>query len=347
MQDTRGLCAVIVPVLNSEYYLAECLQSVLDQVDYPLCQVELVLFNDGSTDSSLDVMNSFESQFEANLARFTVLSPGGPPSGAGSARNRCCDATAADVLIFLDADDTMSPTRIHRTMQAFSVLKENGITSALVGGNFERNPPGSTPRYQRFHESLTTAEISSLAFAFRETNLAMPTLACDRNVWQGIGGFREGRGVPEDLHFLYDAIEMGFHMHKIDGEALVQYRYHDRMISHSYSRQLLMSIRVRAFERIVLQHRPRWRQGFSVWGAGRDGKLFYEQLSEDAREHIVAWGDIDPRKIGKKLRGRPVLHFSQLSAPIALCVTMDRGGEFELNLSTLQLEAGIDYFHMV
>ncbi len=336
------ICAVIVPVLNSAKFLAECIESVTAQVDFPLHQIELIIFNDGSTDNSLQIARSYETSLSSTLGRYLVLDSGREPSGAGSARNRCCEAARSDIFIFLDSDDVMRPTRIARTVQALM----DGENFSVVGGNFDRIPPGSTPRYERYHKSLTTEHAVSLVYAFRDTPLAMPTVACARGAWKAVGGFREGRGIPEDFHFLYDIIERGFRIKKLGGDCLTGYRYHEHMVSHTYHRKMLMQIRVAAFERIILS-RPRWRDGFSVWNAGRDGKEFYKLLSPQAQERLVQWGDVDPRKIGQKLRGKPVVHFSQLKPPIVLCVAMDRGGEFEANLKTLELKGGVDYFHLV
>eukprot|EP00171_Calliarthron_tuberculosum_P011172 IDg11172t1 len=236
----------------------------------------------------------------------------------------------------------MAPERVSRTAHALRAQRDSAV---VLGGNFARIPHGSTPRYEAFHRMLTPEHARSLVFAFRDAPLAMPTLACTRAAWRAARAFKEGRGVPEDLHFVYDAMQGGAALVKLGGAPLTLYRYHAQMVSHAYTRLQLLRIRVKAFENIVLA-RQRWRGGFAVWGAGRDGKEFFKCLSEDSKRLVRCWGDVDPKKIGKTLRGRPVLHFSKLTPPIALCVAMDRGGAFERNLATLALTGGVDYFHI-
>lgn len=334
-------CSVIIPVRNSAPFLEECILSVHAQLDYPLGKVELIIFNDASTDESLAIAHRLQARLSSDFAKFIVLnSTSDHPSGAGSGRNRCCEASGANFFVFLDSDDIMRPYRLARTIP---LLQLNG---GIVGGVFDRVPPGSTPRYERFHRNLTNEQISSNVYTFRDAPIAMPTCACTRASWETAGKFREGPNIPEDLHFPYDAIERGIRISKLDGDSITGYRFHDTMTSLSYNRKTLLSIRVDAFERIVLS-RPRWRDGFSIWGAGRDGKEFYKALSEPAKKLVQSWGDIDPNKIGNKLREKPVIHFSQLQSPVAICVAMDRDGQLERNLKETNLVGGVDYYHLV
>ncbi|HDK6735333.1 TPA: glycosyltransferase family 2 protein, partial [Klebsiella pneumoniae] len=52
--------SVIIPAFNAELYIEECIQSVLDN-EYP--DVEIIIINDGSTDRTGDIINSFKEPF--------------------------------------------------------------------------------------------------------------------------------------------------------------------------------------------------------------------------------------------------------------------------------------------
>lgn len=319
---------------------------MLSQVDVRLKKVELVVYNDGSTDGSLDILRTFEEPLSNALGRVLILHSSDGPSGVGSARNRACEKALAGMFVFLDADDVMRPHRLARSLRAFGAV-QNGQSLArvgVIGGNFDRIPPGSTPRYENYHRQLTTQNL--MGFAFRDSPLAMPTIACLKEVWEKVGGFVEGLGVAEDLHFLYAAIENEYQLHKLDGDSITGYRYHDQMTSNSLHRRDLLTVRVQAFERIVLK-RENWSRGFSIWNCGRDGKDCYKRLSAKAQALVLQWGDVHPRKIGTFVFGKPVVHFSKLKAPVVLCVAMDRGGDFEANVASLGLRGGEDYFHLV
>lgn len=343
------VATAIVPVHNAEGFINECLQSLLAQEKISLRTVELCLYEDSSTDGSWNRISEILPKLKAALHTVHVSQGDDGPHGVGGARNRACRLASSPILIFLDADDVIHPERVSRSVHALTshvTQMENGSkTSAdIIGGRFERIPKGATPRYEEYHNRLETEHLFS--HAFRDAPLAMPTTACKTTVWQAVP-FLEGRGVPEDLHFLYTAMRKGFKLYKLLGKPLTYYRFHDSMTSLTLHRRTLLAVRVKAFEELVLS-RPRWRDGFSIWNSGRDGRHVFNTLSPHAQALVRAWGDVAVRKVGTVLHGRPVVHFKQLKPPIACCVALDRaGGQFEANLASLNLQPGQDYVHLI
>lgn len=343
--NSKIAAAIIAPTYNIQEYVAEALESVLSQTGVDLLTLELILFDDSSTDSTFLSASALLPRLQASLGRTVFLRGSGGPHGSGFARNRAVEASSAPVLIFLDTDDIMLPSRVGRTLAA---LGRDG-SAAVVGGNFTRFPAGSTPRYQAHHDRISgsSAEGDGLfVHAFRDAPLAMPTVACRLCVWISTGGFVEGTRISEDLHFMYAAMEKGYVLDKLDGEALVLYRWHDRMTSNILTRLHMLSVRVDAFEKLVLAREKGWEM-FSIWGAGRDGKDFYKRLSDGARTRIKAWGEINPRKIGLMLHGKPIVHWSELKPPVATCVALDRtDGMFEGNLASMNFAPGSDFVYI-
>lgn len=92
--------SVIIPVYNASAHLRECLDSVLAQT---LRDIEVICVDDGSSDSSLDLMREYADRD----TRVTVLSQRN--AGAGAARNRGIDRASGMYLSFLDADDLFEP----------------------------------------------------------------------------------------------------------------------------------------------------------------------------------------------------------------------------------------------
>ena len=76
--DRNPKVSVIIPVYNVEKYLRECLDSVIKQ---SLKEIEIICVNDGSTDSSLEILN----EYAAKDSRVKVLSQ--MKTNAGAARN--------------------------------------------------------------------------------------------------------------------------------------------------------------------------------------------------------------------------------------------------------------------
>lgn len=92
--------SVIIPIYNAEKYLRPCLDSVL-RSSYP--HFELILVNDGSTDGSLAVCE----EYAARDSRIRLFSQ--ENGGVSSARNKGIDESQGEWLIFIDADDLISP----------------------------------------------------------------------------------------------------------------------------------------------------------------------------------------------------------------------------------------------
>lgn len=88
--------SVIVPVFNVEKYISRCIDSILAQT---FTDFELILVNDGSTDNSLTICDSYSH----NDPRVKVFDKSN--GGASSARNFGIDAANGAFICFVDADD--------------------------------------------------------------------------------------------------------------------------------------------------------------------------------------------------------------------------------------------------
>lgn len=86
--------SIILPVYNEEKYIKEAIQSVLAQ---SLSDFELIIVDDGSTDSTLEIINSFNDK----RIRLITQSNQGP----GASRNRALEIASGDYVMFLDGDD--------------------------------------------------------------------------------------------------------------------------------------------------------------------------------------------------------------------------------------------------
>lgn len=89
--------SIIIPVYNVEKYLAQCLDSVLNQTyngDY-----EIICVNDGSTDSSLAILKEYKSLY-SNLIIINSKN-----NGTASARNIGIQKARGEYLWFIDSDD--------------------------------------------------------------------------------------------------------------------------------------------------------------------------------------------------------------------------------------------------
>ena len=88
--------SVIIPVYNTEKYLTQCVESVLNQRN---TETEIILVNDGSTDSSPYIFDELAKRH--NTIKVIHKKNG----GASSARNVGIAVATGDVVFFIDSDD--------------------------------------------------------------------------------------------------------------------------------------------------------------------------------------------------------------------------------------------------
>lgn len=96
----QPLVSVIVPVYNGATDLPRCIESIRHQTWQNL---ELLLVNDGSTDTSLQLCR----MYEAVDGRIRVIDQ--PNRGVSAARNAALDAARGELIQFADADDYLIP----------------------------------------------------------------------------------------------------------------------------------------------------------------------------------------------------------------------------------------------
>lgn len=96
----QPLVSIIIPVYNLAPYLKECLDTVRKQT-YP--ELEVLLVNDGSTDSSKDLCEIYVR----GDSRFHLINK--PNSGVSDSRNRALDAASGKYIQFIDGDDWLTP----------------------------------------------------------------------------------------------------------------------------------------------------------------------------------------------------------------------------------------------
>ena len=103
--------SVIIPVYNSENYLEECVQSLLNQ---SLKECEFIFINDGSTDNSYNILK----KYEALDKRVLILNQ--ENKGVSIARNNGLAKARGSFVGFVDSDDTVES-------EYFETLFEAGI----------------------------------------------------------------------------------------------------------------------------------------------------------------------------------------------------------------------------
>lgn len=122
--------SIIVPVYNTECYLKECLDSLVNQ---NFESYEIICIDDCSTDASLEILNLYKDEYP-NL--FTILS-NDENIGQGRSRERGIRRARGTFIMFVDSDDYVQPEFL-RTYYQYAMQRELDV----VAGGYIRDIDG-------------------------------------------------------------------------------------------------------------------------------------------------------------------------------------------------------------
>jgi len=111
-RSSQDSCApkvtIVIPVYNTEQYLAQCLDSAINQTYQNL---EILCVNDGSKDNSLEILNRYQERD----SRVVVVSQAN--GGLSAARNTGLKHATGDYVQFLDSDDVLAQDTVETLVQ--------------------------------------------------------------------------------------------------------------------------------------------------------------------------------------------------------------------------------------
>jgi glycosyltransferase involved in cell wall biosynthesis len=160
---TNPLVSVVIPAYNAEQFIAEAIQSVLDQTHEV---TEIIVVDDGSADNT--------SEVAAGYARTRVIKQ--PNGGPGAARNTGIKAASGEWIAFLDSDDLWLPRKTEIQLGYVTpdvgVIHSNRFDPINFGNLWHRQthitPSGALVRKQAlldvggFEESRTIISVEDL-----------------------------------------------------------------------------------------------------------------------------------------------------------------------------------------
>ena len=97
---------MIIPIYNVEDFLGECLESIVNQT---FTDIEIICINDGSTDHSLDILNSYKEKDN----RFRIFSQ--ENKGHAVATNKGINLAKGEYLYLMDSDDILDLSALEET----------------------------------------------------------------------------------------------------------------------------------------------------------------------------------------------------------------------------------------
>ena len=205
--------SVIIPVYNGEKYLTKSIESVIDQA---IDNMEIIVVDDASTDSSINVAAGFGPV--VSIHKQTIN------KGAGSARNLGVEKSNGVFLSFLDADDLWTEGKLKNQL----LYLDNNPEVDMVFGNAEQfiSPELSEENQKSLRNELT-----------KIPGFAAGTMLIRKETFLKVGWFDERLELGEYIDWFCRAKDMGLKYHMLN-DIVLKRRIHTTNMGISKRRHL-------------------------------------------------------------------------------------------------------------
>lgn len=183
---TDPLISVIVPVFNTEQYITQCVDSIIDQA---YTNLEVFLIDDGSTDNCPIICDDYANRD----SRIHVIHK--KNEGQSTARNMALDICKGEYIAFVDSDDWLEPTAYSEMMH---FAQESGLDIVYCIPNEIEDGKITGTRYHYYPDRTVVEAREILVRTLKNEISAEPWLKLShRRCWDGLR-FPEGR-IYEDV----------------------------------------------------------------------------------------------------------------------------------------------------
>lgn len=229
--SSRPVVSIIVPVYNIEQYLDECIQSLVQQTYQ---KIEIILVDDGSTDTSSDICDSYAKKYKHVKVKHQKN------KGVSSARNAGIKAVKGEWIIFADGDDEMSPDAVDTLVNTAIKTEADCVSGGFISYSDSRavsivkTPPEKViliDREEALKNLLYQRQIANAPFA------KLYKTDCIRKV-----RFSENVTAAEDLQFNYFALKNVQKVAIIDTIVYLYRRREGSAINASFTRKRMSGL---------------------------------------------------------------------------------------------------------
>ncbi|GMT42376.1 MAG: glycosyl transferase [bacterium] len=296
----NALISVLLPVKNGMPHLAEAVDSIFRQTYH---NFEIIAIDHSSRDGSSAILNQYaKSDPRMKVHRFDG-------DNFVDCLNFGLSLCGGGYIARMDADDISRPDRFIRQL---SFLRDNpdvGIVGSAVrlfgGGGIKEG----YRRYEKWINSIMTPE-DFIREMFVESPMPHPSVMMRREILDidVLGGYRDS-GWPEDYDLWMRAFFAGIRMAKVP-ETLLQWRDRPDRFSRTskrYSRKNFHKLRAFYLAKLLKDKK------IVIQGAGTTGRII-GRLLKGFGANLIAYIDINPRRIGGTKLGLPVYPAERMAA---------------------------------
>lgn len=199
---SQPLVSVIMPAFNAEKFIAEAIESAVNQT---YKNVEVIVVDDGSTDRTAEIAKSY------NIVQYVYQKH----QGVAAARNRALQLQKGDFLVFLDADDIYHPEKIEKQLV---FLTNNPEVDCCISG------------MRNFLEPESDLNSNLKNYFERREKIALISMMVRKSVVLKVGEFNTSYHTGSDFEWVTRVVEEKVKIQLIR-EELIERRIHDNNLS--------------------------------------------------------------------------------------------------------------------
>jgi glycosyltransferase involved in cell wall biosynthesis len=329
----KPLISILTPFKNTELFLDNCIQSILNQT-YP--NWELIIVDDFSSDGSYQLLESFA----LNDARIKLFKNNNP--GIIGALQLGLSKSSGEFVTRMDSDDIMLPNKLEAMIQQLLQHGRNHIALGLVHYFSEDGIKDGYKKYEAWLNNLTVNG-NNYSEIYKECVIPSPCWMLHKEDLLTVDAFNPSR-YPED----YD-LAFRFYKHNmtcIPSQAVIhKWRDYSTRASRTdehYAENHFLDIKLHYF--LELDYNK--NKTLILWGAGKKGKLTAKKLINKGVE--FHWICDNPKKIGKDIYGIKLLPFSDLATiknPQSIITVANEDDQTDIKnyLEKLDMKPVLDY----
>lgn len=287
---------VFVPVFNADKFLAEAIESILNQT---FTDFELLVVDDGSTDKSIEILESFRD-------RRIRISRNDRNRGRAYTRNRGIELARGEYLSVLDADDLCEPDRLERQVKCLDAHPDVAAVGSSATYVDENDNVAYVCKVPTSSEEIHRQIFQSNCFVHSSVTFR-------RQVLIDIGGYNPELQQAEDYE-LFLRLTARHRLANIE-KPLVRYRVHpDQVSQREISTQRNLADRVR-----VAAYKDQYSQGLILQGVSPPSINTWNRLS--GKPGTVGSDYIDwittYRAMGREDLSKPLIWRALINAPFS------------------------------
>lgn len=264
---TQNLISILTPFKNTETYISECITSILNQTYQ---NWELLIINDGSTDDSKAIVESFAKQ-DSRIRLYD-----NPEQGIIEALRFAFKQSKGNYITRMDSDDIMTPNKLEHMSSTLIEQGKNHVATGLVKYFSSEGISDGFYRYEQWLNKLSKTG-DNYSEIYKECVIPSPCWMVHKDDLLACDAFNPNR-YPED----YD-LTFRFYKHGLTciptNELLHYWRDYPIRTSRThvhYAENHFLDLKLKYF--LELDYNA--NKTLTIWGAGLKGKKTAKTLIE-------------------------------------------------------------------